>query len=79
LGLTFANHGNSLHFNIEEAAERCAHQAEKGLSGNPNYAQVIPQDQQHYLDFPNREPDQSGLDYWTAQITQCGTDELCLP
>ncbi len=33
---------------------------------------------QHYLDFLNREPDQSGLDYWTRQVTQCGTDALCL-
>jgi hypothetical protein len=29
---------------------------------------------QHYLDFLNREPDQSGWDFWTGVITQCGTD-----
>jgi len=33
---------------------------------------------QHYLDFLGREPDQSGLDYWTSQITQCGTDQQCI-
>jgi YVTN family beta-propeller protein len=33
---------------------------------------------QHYEDFFNRDPDQGGLDYWTGQITQCGTDALCL-
>lgn len=33
---------------------------------------------QQYLDFLDREPDQAGLDYWTSQITQCGTDALCL-
>jgi len=33
---------------------------------------------QHYLDFLNREPDQDGLDYWTQQITQCGSDTRCL-
>ena len=34
--------------------------------------------QQQYLDFLNRKPDANGLDYWTDQITQCGTDEACL-
>jgi hypothetical protein len=33
---------------------------------------------QHYYDFLNRVPDQSGLDFWTGQITQCGTDVQCI-
>jgi hypothetical protein len=33
---------------------------------------------QHYYDFLNRVPDQPGLDYWSGQITQCGTDVSCL-
>jgi hypothetical protein len=33
---------------------------------------------QQYLDFLNREPDQSGWDYWTSQITQCGTNAVCV-
>jgi hypothetical protein len=33
---------------------------------------------QHYLDFLNREPDQGGWDYWTARITECGNDPLCV-
>ncbi|HMF56218.1 MAG TPA: PQQ-dependent sugar dehydrogenase [Pyrinomonadaceae bacterium] len=33
---------------------------------------------QHYLDFLNREPDQSGWEYWTGQIDQCGTDAACI-
>lgn len=33
---------------------------------------------QHYSDFLNRSPDQSGLDYWTNQITQCGSDQPCI-
>lgn len=33
---------------------------------------------QQYHDFLNREPDQGGWDYWTSQIVQCGTDQLCL-
>ena len=32
----------------------------------------------HYLDFLNREPDQSGLDFWTNQITTCGSDQTCI-
>ncbi|MCU1268379.1 MAG: hypothetical protein JWM21_4697 [Acidobacteria bacterium] len=33
---------------------------------------------QHYYDFLSRLPDQSGLDYWTGQITQCGSDAACI-
>jgi hypothetical protein len=33
---------------------------------------------QQYLDFLNREPDQAGWDYWTDQITSCGSDQLCI-
>lgn len=32
----------------------------------------------HYLDFLNREPEPAGLDYWTGQIQNCGTNFLCL-
>jgi Domain of unknown function (DUF4214) len=34
--------------------------------------------QQQYLDFLSRKPDAAGLDYWTAQITQCGADAVCI-
>jgi hypothetical protein len=33
---------------------------------------------QNYLDFLNREPDTSGLDFWSSQLAQCGTDSACL-
>ena len=33
---------------------------------------------QHYLDFLSRTPDQSGWDYWTGQINNCGTDPKCI-
>ncbi|MBA2705181.1 MAG: PD40 domain-containing protein [Blastocatellia bacterium] len=33
---------------------------------------------QHYADFLNRAPDQSGLDFWTNQITECGNNLPCL-
>ncbi len=34
--------------------------------------------QQHYYDFLSRFPDQGGWDFWTGQITQCGTDPGCI-
>jgi hypothetical protein len=33
---------------------------------------------QQYLDFLNRQADQSGLDFWTQQITSCGSDPQCV-
>lgn len=33
---------------------------------------------QHYIDFLNREPDVTGLAFWTNQITSCGIDPQCI-
>ncbi|HBB94620.1 MAG TPA: hypothetical protein DC054_04460 [Blastocatellia bacterium] len=33
---------------------------------------------QHYHDFLNREDDESGLAFWTNNITSCGTDAACI-
>jgi uncharacterized protein DUF4214 len=32
---------------------------------------------QHYLDFLGREPDESGFNFWTDQILECGSDSAC--
>src|SRR5205809_2000294 len=32
----------------------------------------------HYLDFLNREPDASGLAFWTNEITSCGSNVQCV-
>jgi len=32
---------------------------------------------QHYIDFLGRRPDASGLQYWTNNITSCGSDASC--
>jgi CubicO group peptidase (beta-lactamase class C family) len=32
---------------------------------------------QHYLDFLNREPDSSGLEFWVNNIAACGEDTAC--
>jgi hypothetical protein len=33
---------------------------------------------QQYLDFLSREPDQGGLEYWSAQLRSCGNDAYCI-
>lgn len=33
---------------------------------------------QNYRDFLNREPDASGLAFWSSQITQCGSSASCI-
>ena len=33
---------------------------------------------QQYIDFLNRQPDDSGLNFWTGTITSCGSDQQCL-
>jgi hypothetical protein len=33
---------------------------------------------QHYVDFLNREPDQSGFNFWGDQIRSCGADSGCI-
>ena len=33
---------------------------------------------QHYLDFLSREPDESGFNFWSDQILECGADAGCI-
>src|SRR2546423_2074420 len=33
---------------------------------------------QHYRDFLNREPDDTGLAFWMNEISSCGNDPTCL-
>ena len=33
---------------------------------------------QHYLDFLGREPDESGFNFWSDQISSCGNDAGCI-
>jgi hypothetical protein len=34
--------------------------------------------EQLYHDFLNRAPDTAGLNFWTSQITSCGSDQTCI-
>jgi hypothetical protein len=49
---------------------------------SPPNANVIDEAQnfvsQHFHDFLAREPDSGGLAFWTGQVTQCGSDPVCL-
>ena len=33
---------------------------------------------EHYYDFLNRQPDASGLAFWTNEINSCGSDQACI-
>ncbi len=33
---------------------------------------------QHYVDFLDREPDESGFNFWLGQIKNCGTNTACI-
>ncbi|HEV7745972.1 MAG TPA: DUF4214 domain-containing protein [Pyrinomonadaceae bacterium] len=33
---------------------------------------------QHYLDFLGREPEESGFNFWSDQLTSCGSDSACV-
>jgi len=33
---------------------------------------------QHYLDFLDREPDAVGFNFWSNQISSCGSDQTCI-
>jgi hypothetical protein len=45
-------------------------------TSNPNDASGLFV-RQHYSDFLGRDPDTSGLNFWTNQIESCGTDKQC--
>jgi hypothetical protein len=50
---------------------------ETSNGSNPiDQAQAFAREQ--YIDFLNREPDASGLAFWTNEITQCGADAQCI-
>ena len=75
----FVNLSNPNGFTLGTPATATITIADNASEPNPN---VIDDAQsfvcQHYHDFLNRQPDQSGWDFWTNQITSCGSDANCL-
>src|ERR1041384_5618359 len=56
--------------NIGKAMQVCA--------TNPNVIENEPfYVRQHYVDFLDREPDQSGMTFWTNDILVCGSYPQC--
>ena len=59
------------------------HAASVTIRDSPQAASANPSDdvrffvRQHYLDFLSREPDDSGAQFWTNNITNCGADAGC--
>lgn len=54
------------------------------FTGSANSSTLSPLDtpqylvRQHYLDFLNREPDESGLNFWSDQLLSCNNDPACV-
>ena len=77
LALTLSNAtGANVSLGSPNTAEMTIVDNDSGTSPNP-YDDPRFFVRQHYLDFLNREPDQSGWDFWTNTITECGTDAAC--
>jgi len=68
--------GTNVTLGTPNTAEVTIIDNDSGTSPNP-YDDARFFVRQHYLDFLNREPDQSGWDFWTNTITECGTDAAC--
>ena len=75
-----AGHGDGRIYTITITCTNDTNQ----LSSTETVTVLVPHDhseffvRQHYLDFLNRPADQSGLDFWTRNIRNCGTDEGCI-
>ena len=58
-------------------------QTEAAFTGTPLGGDANPLDtpeyfvRQHYLDFLGREPDETGFNFWSDQILECGRDAAC--
>jgi hypothetical protein len=60
----------------QEPAKSAGEATTRTPAGNPiDTSQTFVQ--QHYLDFLNREPDASGLQFWTQGIESCGSSAGC--
>ncbi|HYU97185.1 MAG TPA: PQQ-dependent sugar dehydrogenase [Pyrinomonadaceae bacterium] len=69
---------------IERSLSQPGNSTDAPFSGIPTGTSNNPLDtpeyfvRQHYVDFLNREPDESGFNFWSDQIISCGTDSVCI-
>ena len=66
--------GNPIYFAVQKSWFSV------GVGATPSLLSIDDPQQfvaQQYRDFLLREPDSSGLAFWTGQITQCGNDAAC--
>jgi hypothetical protein len=70
-----ANRSFSLVGNITDAAFTANADASPSANAIDTTEYFV---RQQYLDFLGREPDQGGLEYWSAQINQCNGDAACI-
>jgi predicted extracellular nuclease len=68
----------------ERSFSQIGNSTEAAFTGTPAGGFVNPLDtpeyyvRQHYLDFLGREPDESGFNFWSDQMLECGLDAGCL-
>ena len=68
----------------ERSFSQLGNQTEAGFTGSPAASGGNPLEtpeyfvRQHYLDFLGREPDESGFNFWSDQMLECGADAGCL-
>lgn len=68
----------------ERSFGQLGNNAEAAFTGSPSATNANPLDtpeyfvRQHYLDFLGREPDESGFNFWSDQMLECGDDAGCL-
>ncbi|MBC8032046.1 MAG: ExeM/NucH family extracellular endonuclease [Pyrinomonadaceae bacterium] len=67
----------------ERSFSQLGNNTEAAFTGSPSSSNVnllnTPEYfvRQHYLDFLGREPDESGFNFWSDQILECGSDAGC--
>jgi glucose/arabinose dehydrogenase len=68
----------------QRSLSQLANSTDAPFTGIPTGTSVNPLDtpeyfvRQHYLDFLNREPDESGFNFWSDQVISCGSNAACI-
>ncbi len=68
----------------ERSFNQLSNNTQAAFTGTPTGESANPLDtpeyfvRQHYLDFLRRNPDESGFNFWSNQILECGPDAGCI-